>query len=253
MIGSFITRAIIMLSGYAYPAYECFKTVDKKRPDAERLQFWCQYWMIIAVLTMLERLGDTFISWLPMYSEAKLAFIIYLWYPKTKGTTYVYSTFLRPFVANHERGIDRHLNELRTRAGDMAFEYWQKGSVYAQSRLMEVLQYVASQSPSSTPQQGSAISQKSQSSSFGNQQPLVVNQEVRTGFKGEGTSQADYQQQPIPQVPPAHYQSQPPARQQSNEEDFEIMDTDELASVAEPVMSASVPRTRSRQRLRKQQ
>lgn len=76
-----------------------------------------------------------------------------------QGTTYVYSTFLRPFVANHEREIDRHLNELRTRAGDLAFQYWQRGSVYAQSRFMEVLQYVASQSPS-TPQQGSMNSQK---------------------------------------------------------------------------------------------
>eukprot|EP00250_Pteridium_aquilinum_P003749 c14046_g1_i3 orf=153-671(+) len=160
MMGSLITRAIIMVSGYVYPAYECFKTVEKNRPDVEQLQFWCQYWMIIAVLTMLERLGDTFISWLPMYNEAKLAFIIYLWYPKTKGTTYVYSTFLRPFVANHERDIDRHLNELRTRAGDLAFQYWQRGSVYAQSRFMEVLQYVASQSPPSTPQQGAVNPEK---------------------------------------------------------------------------------------------
>lgn len=239
-----------MVSGYAYPAYECFKTVEKNRPDVEKLQFWCQYWMIIAVLTMFERIGDTFVSWLPMYSEAKLAFIIYLWYPKTKGTTYVYSTFLRPFVANHERDIDRHLNELRTRAGDLAFQYWQKGSVYAQSRLMEVLQYVAAQSPSSAPQQGSAIPQKSTASSFGHQPPPPP-QDVRPAFQGRGPPQADHQ--PIPPASvAAHYEPQHPARQQSNDEDFEIMDTDELA---EPVMSAPPPRTRSssRQRLRRQQ
>eukprot|EP00250_Pteridium_aquilinum_P003747 c14046_g1_i1 orf=153-848(+) len=220
--------------------------------------------MIIAVLTMLERLGDTFISWLPMYNEAKLAFIIYLWYPKTKGTTYVYSTFLRPFVANHERDIDRHLNELRTRAGDLAFQYWQRGSVYAQSRFMEVLQYVASQSPPSTPQQGAVNPEKPQGSSFVHQPPPVIHQEVRSGFQGQ-PPYADYQ--PSAPVLPTGYEPRPPtsasypqpppvARQQSynvHEDDYEIMDTNEIPSVPELVVNVPVQRTRSRQRTRKQQ
>jgi receptor expression-enhancing protein 1/2/3/4 len=84
MMGSFLTRGIIMLLGYVYPAYECFKIVERKKPELEHLRFWCQYWIIIAVLTVLERVGDILVSWVPMYSEAKLAFIIYLWYPKTK-------------------------------------------------------------------------------------------------------------------------------------------------------------------------
>jgi hypothetical protein len=69
-----------------------------------------------------------------------------------QGTTYVYATFLRPFVAQHEPDIDRNLNELRIRAGDVALVWWQRGSVYAQARFYELLQYVASQSnrPQST-------------------------------------------------------------------------------------------------------
>ncbi|CAA2989078.1 Hypothetical predicted protein [Olea europaea subsp. europaea] len=91
-----------------------------------------------------------------MYSEAKLAFFIYLWYPKTKGTRYVYDSFFRPYVAKHETEIDRNLFELRTRAGDIAFLYWQKAASYGQSRIFEIFQYVASQStprPSQTQQQ----------------------------------------------------------------------------------------------------
>eukprot|EP00250_Pteridium_aquilinum_P015031 c22340_g1_i2 orf=88-714(+) len=83
MMGSLITRALIMAVGYVYPAYKCFKCVEMNRPDVEQLRFWCQYWIIIAVVTVLERLGDTFVSWLPLYSEAKLAFIIFLWSPRT--------------------------------------------------------------------------------------------------------------------------------------------------------------------------
>lgn len=135
-----------MILGYAYPAYECFKTVEKNKPEIEQLRFWCQYWILVALMTVFERVGDTFVSWVPMYCEAKLAFIIYLWYPKTKGTTYVYESFFRPYIAKHETDIDRNLMELRTRAGDMAFMYFQKVAIYGQTRIFEILQFVAAQS-----------------------------------------------------------------------------------------------------------
>ncbi|XP_008221279.1 PREDICTED: putative HVA22-like protein g [Prunus mume] len=158
MIGSFLTRGLVMVLGYAYPAYECYKTVEKNKPEIEQLRFWCQYWILVAVLTVCERIGDAFVSWVPMYSEAKLLFIIYLWFPKTKGTTYVYDSFFRPYLAKHENEIDRNLLELRTRAGDIAVVYWQRAASYGQTRIFDILQYVAAQSTPrprpAQPQQG---------------------------------------------------------------------------------------------------
>lgn len=124
-----------------------------------------------------------------MYSEAKLAFVIYLWCPKTKvfmyifsrlenkylvfdwfqfhinllgssfchkllqGTTYVYDAFFRPVVLKHEPEIDKNILELRTRAGDMLFLYWQKAASYGQTRVFDILQYIASQSNPPPPTQ----------------------------------------------------------------------------------------------------
>ncbi|XP_072981382.1 putative HVA22-like protein g [Typha angustifolia] len=150
MMGSFLTRALILVLGYAYPAYDCYKTVELNKPEIEQLRFWCQYWILVALLTVFERVADAFISWLPMYSEAKLAFIVYLWFPKTKGTSYVYGSFFRPYIAKHETEIDRNLLELRTRAGDMAVLYGQRAINYGQTRVFQVLQYVASQSQAPT-------------------------------------------------------------------------------------------------------
>uniref|UniRef100_A0A0D9VBH8 HVA22-like protein n=1 Tax=Leersia perrieri TaxID=77586 RepID=A0A0D9VBH8_9ORYZ len=170
MVVSFVTRALILILGYAYPAYDCYKTVELNRPEVAQLRFWCQYWILLAVLTVFERVGDNFVSWclqfgrktfmladddfffpyrLPMYSEAKLAFIVYLWYPKTQrfqGTSYVYESFFKPYIGKHEAEIDRNLLELRTRAGDMAVHYFQKIADYSQTRFYEILQYIASQS-----------------------------------------------------------------------------------------------------------
>ena len=152
VVGSFITRALILVLGYAYPAYDCYKTVELNRPEIEQLRFWCQYWILLAMLTVFERVGDNFISWLPMYSEAKLAFIVYLWYPKTQGTSYVYESFFKPYIAKHESEIDRNLLELRTRASDIAVTYFHKVADYSQSRFHEILQYIASQSQGSRSQ-----------------------------------------------------------------------------------------------------
>nr|GLL48405.1 putative HVA22-like protein g isoform X2 [Ipomoea trifida] len=149
MIGSFLTRGLVLFFGYAYPAYECFKTVELNKPDIPQLRFWCQYWIIVATMAVSERIGDAFISWIPMYSEAKLAFYIYLWFPKTKGTTYVYDSFFRPMVLKHEPEIDRNLLELRTAAGDIALMYWRKAASYGQTRIFDIFQFIVSQSTSS--------------------------------------------------------------------------------------------------------
>jgi receptor expression-enhancing protein 1/2/3/4 len=58
----------------------------------------------------------------------------------------VYDSFFRPYVAKHETDIDRNLMELRTRAGDIAVVYWQKAASYGQTRIFDILQYVAAQS-----------------------------------------------------------------------------------------------------------
>ncbi|KAI3471770.1 hypothetical protein Pfo_028423 [Paulownia fortunei] len=127
MIGEFITSILVLVLGYAYPAFQCFKTVEKNRVEIPELRFWCQYWIIVAVITILEKIGDVFISWLPMYGEMKLALFIYLWYPKTKW---------RPYVSKHETGIDRSLLEFRERA-------W---NLLGSTKILQFLQFVASQS-----------------------------------------------------------------------------------------------------------
>uniref|UniRef100_A0A6N2KEK3 HVA22-like protein n=1 Tax=Salix viminalis TaxID=40686 RepID=A0A6N2KEK3_SALVM len=146
MLGELITRYLVLLFGYAFPAFECFRSVEKNKVDVEEIKFWCQYWIIIALVTVCERIGDAFLSWLPMYGEVKLAFFIYLWYPKTKGTGFIYESMLRPFVTRHETDIERKLQEMKTRGWDFAIYYWQNCTELGQTKFFEALQYFVSQS-----------------------------------------------------------------------------------------------------------
>ncbi|TYI32883.1 hypothetical protein ES332_A04G093200v1 [Gossypium tomentosum] len=146
MLGDFLNRLLLLVFGYAYPAFECFKMVEKNRVEIEELRFWCKYWILVAFLTIIERITDIFVSWLPMYGEMKFAFVIYLWYPKIEGTNFVYDTFVRPYVAKHETEVDRKIMEMRARAWNVFMHYWSNCSEMGLTKFFEMFQYLAGQS-----------------------------------------------------------------------------------------------------------
>ncbi|CAL0309987.1 unnamed protein product [Lupinus luteus] len=145
MLGNFITRCLILILGYAYPGFECYKTVERNKVDFVELRFWCQYWIIVALFTVLEKFADVFIGWLPLYGEMKLALFIYLWYPKTKGTWYVYDNVLRPYASKHENDIHVKFQEWRTMAWDLAIFYWQICTELGQSATFQVMDFLTAQ------------------------------------------------------------------------------------------------------------
>ncbi|KAL4358706.1 hypothetical protein AHAS_Ahas08G0004200 [Arachis hypogaea] len=130
----------------------------------------------------------------PMYSEAKLAFFIYLWYPKTKGTTYVYDSFFRPYVAKHESEIDRNLSELKTRAGDVAVLYWQRAASYGQTRIVDILQYVAAQSTPAPPPAQQRPGARVRQTAPANHQPAAAT-EIQAEDPPSPTSRSSLSQQ----------------------------------------------------------
>nr|VDC89216.1 unnamed protein product [Brassica oleracea] len=102
--------------------------------------------ILLALISSFERVGDIFISWLPLYGEMKVVFFVYLWYPKTKGTRHVYETLLKPYIAQHETKIDRMIMELRARAWDFFIFYFHNFAQAGQSTLIQAFQYVLAQS-----------------------------------------------------------------------------------------------------------
>eukprot|EP00238_Polyblepharides_amylifera_P005628 CAMPEP_0196585402 /NCGR_PEP_ID=MMETSP1081-20130531/50511_1 /TAXON_ID=36882 /ORGANISM="Pyramimonas amylifera, Strain CCMP720" /LENGTH=115 /DNA_ID=CAMNT_0041906929 /DNA_START=251 /DNA_END=598 /DNA_ORIENTATION=+ len=91
-------------------------------------------------MNLFESVADTFIFWIPMYSEAKVAFVVYLWHPRTEGASYMYNSFLLPFLKQHEHEVDRCINETKTRCADLVASYWTRAMQYAQQGFMHALQ-----------------------------------------------------------------------------------------------------------------
>ncbi|KAG6505754.1 putative HVA22-like protein g [Zingiber officinale] len=147
MVTSFIFRVLILVFGYAYPAYECYKTIELNKQEIGQLRFWSQYWILFGLLRELGVFADILFSWLPFYYGAKLGAFLYLWHSRTKGATFVYETFLAPFIAEHESEIDQSLSEFRARAADWGLIAWQMAVIYLQTSVPEMKKYAISLMP----------------------------------------------------------------------------------------------------------
>ena len=51
---------------------------------------------------------------IPLYYEAKLLFVIWLWHPQSKGATSLYAKTVQPLLSHYEPEIDRFVAEARS-------------------------------------------------------------------------------------------------------------------------------------------
>ena len=112
--------------------------MHKKSP--EKLRGWCIYWLVLATFTVFERITDAFLFFLPLYHEAKVAFVIYLWHPKSQGALYIYDKFVAPTLSKHEGLIDRKIEETQAKVGDVIFTYSKMAYAYVQKMTLQLLQ-----------------------------------------------------------------------------------------------------------------
>jgi len=110
MIGWTLSRALLNLVGFAYPAYSSFKAL--RSPSVEDDQQWLTYWVVYGFFSVFEYWLDLFISWFPFYYEIKLLFVVWLQFPGVNGAKFIYDTVIAPQLAAKEQDIDKALAEL---------------------------------------------------------------------------------------------------------------------------------------------
>jgi hypothetical protein len=86
---------------YLAASYQSFKAVEGNRP--EEIKKWAKFWVILGFYTAAQPLLDALLFWLPLYNEARLAMLLYLWYPgelqSCSGATHL-NTPLSLLIAN---------------------------------------------------------------------------------------------------------------------------------------------------------
>ena len=162
MLGTLLSRVLIITFGFLYPAYSSFKTI--RSANVKQYVRWMMYWVVFALFTASEyfcgldekkidkefliffskifplphfpQVADVFISWLPFYYEIKVLFVIWLSSTYTRGASIVYRKVLHPLLARKERHIDKWIDQKQGQSLDYLVTAGKKGIAAAASGAM---------------------------------------------------------------------------------------------------------------------
>ncbi|XP_062856273.1 receptor expression-enhancing protein 2 isoform X2 [Trichomycterus rosablanca] len=85
------------------------------------------YWIVFALFSTAETVTDMFLSWFPFYFELKIAFVVWLLSPYTKGSSVLYRKFVHPTLSNKEKEIDEYITQAKDRSYQTTMRFWKRG------------------------------------------------------------------------------------------------------------------------------
>ncbi|XP_016895038.1 receptor expression-enhancing protein 2 [Cynoglossus semilaevis] len=125
MVSWMISRIVVLAFGTLYPAYSSYKAVKTK--NVKEYVKWMMYWIVFALFTTAETATDLLLSWFPFYFELKIAFVIWLLSPYTKGSSVLYRKFVHPTLSNKEREIDEYIAQAKDRSYETMMKFGKRG------------------------------------------------------------------------------------------------------------------------------
>ncbi|XP_062909694.1 receptor expression-enhancing protein 2-like isoform X1 [Mobula hypostoma] len=125
MVSWMISRLVVLIFGTLYPAYSSYKAVKTK--NVKEYVKWMMYWIVFAFFTTAETLTDIILSWFPFYFELKIAFVIWLLSPYTKGSSVLYRKFVHPTLSSKEKEIDEYISQAKDRSYQTMMRFGKRG------------------------------------------------------------------------------------------------------------------------------
>ncbi|XP_028824392.1 receptor expression-enhancing protein 3 isoform X2 [Denticeps clupeoides] len=125
MVSWIISRAVVLVFGTMYPAYNSYKAVKTK--NVKEYVRWMMYWIVFALYTVVETITDLTVSWFPLYYELKIAFVIWLLSPYTRGASLIYRKALHPLLSSREREIDDYIVQAKERSYETMVNFGKQG------------------------------------------------------------------------------------------------------------------------------
>ncbi|XP_027405637.1 receptor expression-enhancing protein 4 isoform X1 [Bos indicus x Bos taurus] len=124
-----------LVFGMLYPAYASYKAVKTK--NIREYVRWMMYWIVFALFMAVETFTDIFISWFPFYYEIKMAFVLWLLSPYTRGASMLYRKFVHPSLSRHEKEIDTYIVQAKERSYETVLSFGKRGLNIAASAAVQ--------------------------------------------------------------------------------------------------------------------
>ncbi|KAA1077533.1 hypothetical protein PGT21_011169 [Puccinia graminis f. sp. tritici] len=146
---AFVSFLVVTTLGTLYPIYLSYKAI--KNNDLQSLEILLMFWVVMGTINAIEYAFGWFLHWIPFFYQFKSAFILWLTLPQIQGSTYVYVTYIHPFLLEHEVEIDRWLVDVKQKCRQTGTTYFYQFV----DRLKALL--VAAMLPSNDPHNPSRI------------------------------------------------------------------------------------------------
>ncbi|NXX47925.1 REEP4 protein, partial [Tricholaema leucomelas] len=88
---------------------------------------WMMYWIVFALFMAVETVTDLLISWFPFYYELKMAFVLWLLSPYTRGASLLYRKFVHPTLSSREKEIDTYIVQAKERGYQAMVRFGKRG------------------------------------------------------------------------------------------------------------------------------
>ncbi|NWI29538.1 REEP4 protein, partial [Sula dactylatra] len=88
---------------------------------------WMMYWIVFSLFMATETFTDLLISWFPFYYEIKMAFVIWLLSPYTRGASLLYRKLVHPTLSRKEKEIDTYIIQARERSYETMVRFGKRG------------------------------------------------------------------------------------------------------------------------------
>ncbi|PNJ76924.1 receptor expression-enhancing protein 4 isoform X1 [Pongo pygmaeus] len=150
MVSWMICRLVVLVFGMLCPAYASYKAVKTK--NIREYVRWMMYWIVFALFMAAEIITDIFISWFPFYYEIKMAFVLWLLSPYTKGASLLYRKFVHPSLSRHEKEIDAYIVQAKERSYETVLSFGKRGlNIAASAAVQAATKVLRAPSPPAAP------------------------------------------------------------------------------------------------------
>nr|XP_020635763.1 receptor expression-enhancing protein 4 [Pogona vitticeps] len=113
-----------LVLGMLYPAYASYKAVKTK--NIREYVRWMMYWIVFALFMATEAVAEAFLSWFPFYYEIKMAFVVWLLSPYTRGASLLYRNFVHPTLSRKEKEIDMFILQAKEQSYETLVNFGKK-------------------------------------------------------------------------------------------------------------------------------
>lgn len=117
----FIADGLTVAITVLFPIFASYKALHTSDPAL--LAPWLIYFVVLSALATVENTLDFILAWVPFYSWLRLFLHLYLILPGSQGATFLYQTYVEPFLYHHEREIDDFITQSHDSARRAGMQY----------------------------------------------------------------------------------------------------------------------------------